>query len=318
MLLLVQRPVVVTGLSRAGLRRAVGLRPSARAVSTEVNDDDRPPLVLIHGMHCTGAHWEGWRLRCEEAGLLAVVPTLEHHEGYFANGDCTPPPQELGEKTLDAYADEIAALVATLPKAPVFVGHSMGGLISLKLLERGVGCGAALIAPACPSNWTSPLTPEQLMIWHGVVLGWPFQRPIRLGPFLANFGFFNRLPRGSPERTFAEENLVYESGRAALEMLWSPLAWLFNGGTTSTAKVDAAKISQPVAVYGGTDDRATPARHHRRIVQRLAHIDVPYTVYDDHGHWLVSEPGWEKVCDDVIGWVRTADLRPPAGEPAGS
>ena len=34
----------------------------------------------------------------------------------------------------------------------VLCGHSMGGLIALKLLERGIGHAAILLAPAAPAN----------------------------------------------------------------------------------------------------------------------------------------------------------------------
>ena len=120
----------------------------------------------------------------------------------------------------------------------------------------------------------------------------------------AGWGFFNRLPADAPERRAAERALGAESGRAALEMLWRPLAFLFNGGRRTTAVVDAERVAQPVSIYGGSRDRATPARHHRRIRDRLG---APYTLYPDMGHWLLAEPGWEDVADDVIAWVRAVD-----------
>ena len=40
-----------------------------------------PPVLLIHGMHCTGEHWAGWRARLSQAGLEVHAPTLRHHDG---------------------------------------------------------------------------------------------------------------------------------------------------------------------------------------------------------------------------------------------
>ena len=92
-----------------------------------------------------------------------------------------------------------------------------------------------------------------------------FQRPIALPRFAADWGFFNRFPRGAPGRDAAERSLGYESGRAAIEMNWAPLARLFNGRRT-TAALDAAKINQRLAVFSGDRDRATPARIHAAAV----------------------------------------------------
>ena len=52
-----------------------------------------PPVLLIHGMHCTGEHWSGWRARLSQAGLEVHAPTLRHHDGYFSNvpGASQPP-----------------------------------------------------------------------------------------------------------------------------------------------------------------------------------------------------------------------------------
>lgn len=245
-------------------------------------------VIMVHGMHCNGAHFDLWRARFEAAGFAVHAPTLRHHAGSDAG---TAPPRALGDATIADYVDELDVYVAALDLAepPVLVGHSMGGLLALKLLERGVGRAAALIAPQTPSNWSEVVGPEQLFIWHRLLCWWPFQRPIKLTRFAANWGFFNRFPRGAPGRDAAERGLGYESGRAAIEMNWAPLARVFNMRKT-TAALDAARIDQRLAVFSGARDRATPARYHRRIARRLA---APLTTYAGMGHWLLAEPGWE-------------------------
>lgn len=278
----------------------------AGAKSTALNatcEADLGAVVMIHGMHCTGAHFEEWRGRFEAAGFRVHAPTLRHHDGYLANVAGAPePPAALGEASIEDYADDVAEYVAELdlPRPPVLVGHSMGGVIALKLLERGVGRAAALVAPAAPSNWAEVLCPEQIFLFHQTVCRRPFRRPTRLTPFLAGWGFFNALPAGTPERDRAEANLVYESGRAGLEMSRDFVSRLLNGGPT-TATVDATAIAQRVAIFSGEFDRATPARHHRRIAQKLR---CPLTTYRGMAHWLLSEPGWERVCDDAIAFSR--------------
>ena len=292
---------------------ARALRPTAwtssarlhRLFASTAAGADSPTVICVHGMHCTSKHFDLWRSRMEDAGLDVVTPTLRYHDGYVEGGP--PPPPELGDATIEDYVDDVAAVVDSLglSRPPVFVGHSMGAVISLKLLERGIGGGAALVAPASPANWSSPFLWEQQVIWHRIAMWLPFQRPVRLSPTMAAWGFFNRLAKGSPEREHAERNLVFESGRAAIEMIWLPFSWIFNL-RRSTAIVDAARIQQPTSIYGGTHDRATPPRSHRRIRKFLG-AATPYRLYDGRDHWLIAET---EVCDDVIEWI--GSISPPS------
>ena len=275
---------------KGGAKTAVKMRAQA------------PPVLLIHGMHCTGEHWAGWRARLSQAGLEVHAPTLRHHDGYFSNvPGASQPPSALGRTSIEDYASDLAQYAATLREPPVLIGHSMGGLLAMKLLERGVGQGALLIATAGIGQMWAPY-PSQALLFMRFTMGWPLQRPIRMRPFHSNFGLFNELPKGSAERETAEKLLVYESGYAYAESMWSPLSFVLNGGKRSTALVDTTKITQPVAVWGGDRDRATPARVHRRVAQRVP--GATYRLYRGRGHWLVSENGWEGIADDAIEWVQ--------------
>jgi pimeloyl-ACP methyl ester carboxylesterase len=106
--------------------------------------DDTPPLFLIHG--AGGTHLD-WSIQLRKLGT--IVPDLPGH------GKSEPP----GRTTIDAYADDIIALMnaLNLPSA-VIGGQSMGGGIALMLAlqyperVRGlvlIGTGAKLrVSPA--------------------------------------------------------------------------------------------------------------------------------------------------------------------------
>ena len=118
-------------LLSAACARALVRRSPAR-LPRRLLAANAPTVVFIHGMHCQGSHFDLWRERFEAAGIVVAAPTLRHH-------GVAPPPAALGEATLDDYADDVAAVVDALPAPPVLVGHSMGGIVALKLLARGVG-----------------------------------------------------------------------------------------------------------------------------------------------------------------------------------
>jgi alpha-beta hydrolase superfamily lysophospholipase len=65
-------------------------------------------------------------------------------------------------------------------------------------------------------------------------------------------------------------------------------------------RVDASKVRVPVFVAGASDDRIISSRLARRTAR---HYGVEPHLYEGHGHWLLEEPGWERIADDVLAWL---------------
>ncbi len=84
---------------------------------------DGPTVVLLHGGGQTRHSWAGtWRVLVE-AGWRAWSVDLRGHgdSDWAADGDYT----------IDSFAADIAALAGSLPRPPVLVGASLGGISSL-------------------------------------------------------------------------------------------------------------------------------------------------------------------------------------------
>src|SRR5258708_13316113 len=91
--------------------------------------------------------WRHWRAFLEARGWPVLTPALHHHEA--------PPlkaPPGLGTTGLDDYAGDLETLLRGLPEKPVIVGHSMGGLIALKLCAHGLARAGVLLTPAPAST----------------------------------------------------------------------------------------------------------------------------------------------------------------------
>lgn len=84
---------------------------------------DGPTVVLLHGGGQTRHSWAGtWRVLVE-AGWRAWSVDLRGH----GESDWAPD----GDYSLDAFAGDVRALAESLPRPPVLVGASLGGLSSL-------------------------------------------------------------------------------------------------------------------------------------------------------------------------------------------
>ena len=239
--------------------------------------DDRPPLLLIHGMFGGAWQFADWQRRLVERGRSSVAIDLR---GHGTSGTVA----DIGRISLDDYVDDALAVARELGTPPV-VGHSMGGLIAQKLVEKGAVSAAVLVC-AAPPRWISALSASLLerMVKYAPALA--FSRPLVPLRSDADALFLGRLP--APERDRVFERIQPESGRAARELALGSMS------------VDAKRVSHPMLSIGAADDRFLPPRIARAIAKKY---DCEHREYAGHGHYIIAEPGWEKVADDVAAWL---------------
>jgi hypothetical protein len=83
------------------------------------SEPEEPDVVLVHGILCNRAVWAGFRRRLVQYGFRPRAVTVEPVLG-----------------SLDAMADDLARQLAALPRPVRVVGHSMGGLVTRRMLQR--------------------------------------------------------------------------------------------------------------------------------------------------------------------------------------
>ncbi|WP_376094650.1 alpha/beta hydrolase [Roseomonas sp. CCTCC AB2023176] len=106
-----------------------------------------PPVLLVHGAYHGAGCWDGWRDALAARGVPAAALDLRGH-GALASSGLDP------QTGILDYAADVAAAVASLPRQPVLVGHSLGALVVLVAVAT-LGArvaGLVLVAPSPPGN----------------------------------------------------------------------------------------------------------------------------------------------------------------------
>ena len=67
-------------------------------------------------------------------------------------------------------------------------------------------------------------------------------------------------------------------------------------------RVDARKVTAPMLILSGKEDRITPVWVIRQIARKYKH--ATYKEFPNHAHWIVSEPNWEEVAEYVAEWLK--------------
>lgn len=254
-------------------------------------DKSKAPVVMIHGAFCGPWSLDGLQRKFEAAGYAVTVPCLRFH------GDGRPP-AALGTTGLKDYAADLAGGMSALKKPPVLVGHSMGGLLAQMLAARMDVAALILLAPSAP--WGVPPTTlfeigaAQAMhlqpgYWNHILEP---NRDVALAHSL------DCLPR--ERRGEIYDRFVPESGRATFEIM----NWGLDMNRAS--EVRAENVTCPILCLTGSDDRINPPSTVARIAARYPNARAE--VLDGMGHWLIGEPGWEKLAERALAWLHSQDL----------
>lgn len=247
----------------------------------------KPPVVMIHGGFCGPWVWEGFAARFRDQGYEVLTPALRHHTGG-------KPPPALGTTSLTDYAADLQKLIDGLDSPPILVGHSMGGLLSQMLAARTKIAAAVLLAPSPPWG-VPPSTLFEIGAAHGLMLRVGFWNTILEPNFtVAAAHSLDRFPKAQREEIF--KRFLPESGRATFEVLHWGL------DMRRASEVDVRKVTSPLLFLTGAGDRISPPGTVRRAAALYKGL-ATYETLPDMSHWLVGEPGWEKVCDRALAWL---------------
>lgn len=259
-------------------------------------------ILFIHGMWSGSWVWDKYTDFFTQKGYDCDAYTLAYHN--VSPND--QPDKHLGTISLLDYAEELETYIRkNYDSNPILIGHSMGGLLAQILGARCMANRLVLVAPGAPAGVPS-LTFSAFRSIFWAFTKWGFWRKPHRPPFRTVVYFLlNLVP--PEEHKDVYNQLVYESGRALWEVGFPFL------DQAKAAYVDESKIDCPVLIISGKDDRIASALVIKKIAYKYKRI-ATYKNYENHTHWLISEPGWKIIADDIDNWLRLKPGNTPRTE----
>ncbi len=102
------------------------------------------PVVPVHGAWHGAWCWEGFQEYLAERGYTSLAVSLRGHGRSEGR-------ERLRWTRAAEFVDDVAEVVAALPRPPVLIGHSAGGYIVQRVLES-CPVGAAVLLASVPSR----------------------------------------------------------------------------------------------------------------------------------------------------------------------
>lgn len=250
-------------------------------------------IVFITGAFVGNNCWDEWRDYFESKGYQTIAPPWPFKDGSPAELRARQPNDvQLGRLTLRELVDHYAAIVSSFPEKPIIIGHSLGGLITQILVNRGLPAAAIAIHPV-PSLGVFPYEFSFLKGgWRSLGLFTSVNKTYLMSFKKWQYAFVNGMPLEVQRATY-EKFIIPESKTVA------------RGGLTRAAAVDYAKEHPPLLITSGSEDTIIPAhlnnRNYKRYKKNGSVLD--YKEFAGRNHFVLGQPTWKEDADYILEWL---------------
>ncbi len=240
-----------------------------------------PPILLVHGA------WHGaW---CWESNFLDYFADngWETHAMSLRGHGQSEGKDKIRKWSIADYVADVHQVVNSLERKPIIVGHSMGGFVTQKYLEKHSAKAAVLLASVPPSGtlkFNFRIIRRHPLVWLlGNLLMTTY--PVVKNPAHAREWFFSE---GISDEDLAAHHaqLQDESYRASLDMLVLNLTKL-------------QLIKTPIAVLGAENDAIFSVKEVEKTARAYG---VEEIIFPAMAHNMMSEPNWQDVAEWIARW----------------
>ena len=256
-------------------------------------------IVLIHGLWLAPHSWRGWIDRYTAAGYTVHAPAWPGVSDVDEDLDhAKAPPGDIG---IEAAADQFATFVRGLPEPPILIGHSMGGLITQLLLDRGLGRAGIAIQPSKPRGvlrWPLSVMRSAWPVVHNPANA---RRAVPITERHFHYVFANTLSRRDSD-AWHDKLAIPAPGRPFFQIAMADMMPKDRAAT----HIDFANADRaPLLLVAGDRDNIMPESivYENFARYRRSPARTGFKGFHRRPHLITVIDGWEEVADYALTWT---------------
>jgi pimeloyl-ACP methyl ester carboxylesterase len=249
-------------------------------------------IVFITGAFVSSDCWNEWKEYFEQQGYKTIVPAWPYKDAPACTLRQRHPDADVATLRLDNLTTYFADIVETLPEKPILIGHSMGGLITQLLIQKGLASAGIAIHSLQPQGIFTFKFSFYKAGWSALGFFTDTQKTYLMSFAEWQYAFTNGMP--------------YEEQKEAYYNLLVPESkLLIRDATTSAAKIDFTRPHVPLLFLSGSADRFIPASLNYTNYKKYTHREsvTEYKEFACRNHFVLGQPGWEEEADFILNWL---------------
>ncbi len=245
------------------------------------------PILFVHGAWHGAWCWEKFQPYFALHGYASYAVSLRGH------GASDGREKIRWHSAARGYVADLARVARSLPRPPLIIGHSMGGYVAQKYLEKNSAAACVLLATIPVSGiiglatrfalrhpWQFIKSQALMSPWHAIET-----------PELMQDAFF------SPE--VAQHEIEHHYSRMQEESFRVQMETLF----FSLPRPE--RVKTPVLVLGAANDRVFSVAEQKATARAYG---TKAEIFPHMAHDMMLEPGWQVVADRILTWLASRRL----------
>ncbi len=250
---------------------------------------DVPPLLFVHGAFCGAWCWDEHLLSfCADAGYASHAVSLSGHSN-------SPGREHLDSHSIADYVEDVRRVVDGLTRPPILIGHSMGGFVVQKYLERHDAPAAVLMCS---------VPPQGLMMSAFSVM---FSKPRLFGDLNALMSGGSASLENLRDALFAQDISMEELKRffrlaqpESHRAIWDMMLFSLPDARAVRRHLGSLGGAPALLVLGAELDHLIPASAAEMTGRTYG---VGAHVFPGLGHGLMLERSWKDVATHLVQWL---------------
>jgi pimeloyl-ACP methyl ester carboxylesterase len=256
--------------------------------------DQAKTILFITGAFVSNSCWDEWKPYFEKLGYKTLAPSWPNKDASAEELRNRHPDPAIASNRLADLVEYYAEIAGKLPEKPILIGHSIGGLITQLLLQRGLAKAGIAIHSVPPQGIMTFKLSFLIAGWGPLGFFTPTSKTFMMSFKQWQYGFTNGLPIE-----------VQKEGYYKLAIPESKL--IVRDTITSVAKVDFAKPHAALLLISGTADHTIPDSlnydNYRKYKSSGSVTD--YKKFTGRTHYVLGQEGWQEVAEYIQNWLRS-------------